>query len=196
MDAFEKYSTAKTAEEVKKSQGAALDLIDAWQNTTKQLQDASAKWLQGTADALTDFVMTGKADFKSLADSIIRDIVRIIIQQKVMGTLSTGTSAGTGLLGLIGGIFGFADGGMHQGGARIVGENGPELEVTGPSRIYSSEQTKKMMGGGDTYNIDARGADRQGLGRLESMIRKLDGSIERRSVSAVANDRARGGVTA
>ena len=195
MDAFNTYSIAKTAEETKRSQGAVLDLIETWQNTTKQMQDASAKWLQDTADALTDFVTTGKADFKSLADSIIRDLIRIFIQQQVLGSFSSSTSAGTGLLGLVGTIFGFAHGGTHQGGARIVGENGPELEVTGPSKIYNSEQTKKMLGG-NTYNIDARGADRQGLGRLEAMIRRLDGSIEHRSVSAVANDRARGGVTA
>ncbi len=29
----------------------------------------------------------------------------------------------------------FAGGGMHAGGLRLVGENGPELEVTGPARI-------------------------------------------------------------
>ena len=27
----------------------------------------------------------------------------------------------------------------------MVGETGPELEVTGPSRIYSASQTKDMM---------------------------------------------------
>lgn len=194
-DALAVYNTAKAAEVRKKSQGAMLDLIDAWQNTTKQMQDASAKWLQGTADALTDFVMTGKADFKSLADSIIRDLIRIFIQQKIIGAFSSATSAGTGLLGLVGAVLGYEHGGTHQGGARIVGENGPELEVTGPSRIYNAEQTKKMMGG-NVYNIDARGADRQGLGRLEAMIRRLDGSIEHRSVAAIANDSARGGVTA
>lgn len=45
-------------------------------------------------------------------------------------------------------IPGFATGGTHLGGLRIVGENGPELEATGPSRIYSASQTRAMMGGG------------------------------------------------
>lgn len=40
---------------------------------------------------------------------------------------------------------GFAAGGMFSGGPRIVGENGPELEVTGPSRIYSSRDTAGMF---------------------------------------------------
>jgi membrane protein involved in colicin uptake len=46
----------------------------------------------------------------------------------------------------------FANGGMHSGGLRIVGENGPELEATGPSRIYNANQLGNMMGGGDTAN--------------------------------------------
>jgi hypothetical protein len=43
----------------------------------------------------------------------------------------------------------FANGGMHSGGLRIVGENGPELEATGPSRIYNANQLGGMMGGSD-----------------------------------------------
>lgn len=42
----------------------------------------------------------------------------------------------------------FADGGYHSGGLRIVGENGPELEATGASRIYNAEQTAAMLSGG------------------------------------------------
>jgi hypothetical protein len=48
------------------------------------------------------------------------------------------------------GIPGFASGGLFGGGLRIVGEKGPELEVTGPSRIYSASQTAAMLGGGDS----------------------------------------------
>ena len=46
------------------------------------------------------------------------------------------------------GYKGFASGGMHMGGLRLVGERGPELEVTGPARIFSYEQTRDMLGGG------------------------------------------------
>ena len=45
----------------------------------------------------------------------------------------------------------YASGGDHLGGLRLVGENGPELEVTGPSRIYNANQTASMLkGGGDS----------------------------------------------
>ena len=43
------------------------------------------------------------------------------------------------------GLARFADGGTHIGGLRLVGENGPELEVTGPSRIYNANQTKSLL---------------------------------------------------
>ncbi|WP_420465625.1 tape measure protein [Panacagrimonas sp.] len=39
---------------------------------------------------------------------------------------------------------GFASGGMHAGGFRWVGENGPELEYTGPSRIFSNSDSMEM----------------------------------------------------
>ncbi|WP_207869503.1 hypothetical protein [Pseudomonas sp. 51_B] len=45
---------------------------------------------------------------------------------------------------------GFASGGMFSGGLRLVGERGPELEVTGPSRIYNANQTAAMLTGGQS----------------------------------------------
>jgi hypothetical protein len=39
----------------------------------------------------------------------------------------------------------FAMGGYHTGGLRMVGERGPELEATGPSRIFSNNQTASMF---------------------------------------------------
>jgi len=40
---------------------------------------------------------------------------------------------------------GFAAGGDHLGGLRIVGERGPELEATGPARIWNAGQTAAML---------------------------------------------------
>jgi hypothetical protein len=41
---------------------------------------------------------------------------------------------------------GFASGGMHAGGIRLVGETGPEMEFTGPSRIMNNSDTRRLMG--------------------------------------------------
>lgn len=40
---------------------------------------------------------------------------------------------------------GFAAGGYHSGGLRIVGERGMELEATGPSRIYNNNQLSSFL---------------------------------------------------
>jgi hypothetical protein len=43
------------------------------------------------------------------------------------------------------GLPAFADGGAHSGGYRMVGENGPELEYTGPSQIVTSGTSKSLF---------------------------------------------------
>ena len=57
-----------------------------------------------------------------------------------------GFGGGGGEFGSNNNILPFANGGIHSGGLRIVGENGPELEATGPSRIYNANQLNDMMG--------------------------------------------------
>lgn len=52
------------------------------------------------------------------------------------------------LLGLD--VPGFASGGVHSGGLRIVGENGPELEATGPARYWTASQTASLVNGQST----------------------------------------------
>jgi hypothetical protein len=47
------------------------------------------------------------------------------------------------------GLPAFESGGLHAGGLRLVGERGPELEVTGPARYWSADQTRQMMAGQD-----------------------------------------------
>lgn len=66
----------------------------------------------------------------------------------------------------------FATGGYHLGGWRIVGENGPELEATGPSRIFSAAQTARMLSGGG--NSQALLQELQALrGQVASMERQM-----------------------
>ena len=50
-------------------------------------------------------------------------------------------------------VAGFAAGGMHQGGWRVVGEAGPELAYTGPERIFSNAQSRSLM---DTSRLEAQ----------------------------------------
>lgn len=65
----------------------------------------------------------------------------------------------------LGGTPAFADGGMHSGGLRLVGENGPELEATGPARIYNARQTAGILAGGADMVAELR-LLRQEVGEL------------------------------
>ena len=49
---------------------------------------------------------------------------------------------------------GFADGGYHSGGLRVVGEQGPELEFTPPSYIAPFVKASRS-GAGDTSSKEA-----------------------------------------
>jgi phage-related minor tail protein len=98
---------------------------------------------QGMEDTFVNFAQTGKLSFKSLADSIIGDIARIIAKQEVGGLANLFSSILPFSAGIdygaasdwaitngftLGSLPGFASGGAISGPA-IVGENGPELFV-------------------------------------------------------------------
>ena len=120
-------------------------------------------------DSLVEFAMTGKLKFKDLANSIIKDLIRIAIQQAITGPLAGGFGS------LFGGkLPGRASGGPVTGGRPyIVGERGSELFVPKMSgQIIPNNQ----LGGGNTVvnvSVDAKGTQSQGdepsaqqLGRL------------------------------
>lgn len=71
--------------------GAAVAMrsyLDDIQNVAKQSEHAFTNAFKGMEDALVKFVRTGKLDFKSLADSILNDMIRMQIQQSITGPLS------------------------------------------------------------------------------------------------------------
>ena len=68
----------------------------------KQIEAVTTRAFNGMTDALTNFVMTGKLDFRTLATSIISDLIRIQIQRSI--TLPMANA--------LGGMFGFANGGV------------------------------------------------------------------------------------
>jgi lambda family phage tail tape measure protein len=90
---------------------------------------------KGFEDAFVKFVQTGKISFKDLANSLIADFARIQAKQALLGIFGGGGGGGGGgffgnILGGIGKIFGFANGGMPPVGVpSVVGERGPELFV-------------------------------------------------------------------
>src|SRR5690606_21234070 len=112
--------------------------------------------------------------------NIIRDIVKEI-REKLFG----GAPSGTGPFGTPGGgLYGYASGGMHPGGWRVVGEMGPELEFTGPSRIMSTARTRGMLAAAmDTSGISQGGADSQARAQLRVLQAGFTGMFERQDLT-------------
>jgi hypothetical protein len=77
------------------------------------------------------------------------------------------TAAGNAKFGVK--IPGFASGGDQPGGLHEVGETGPELEWTGPSRIFNANQTRSILSGGNNNNNDAV------VAKLDVLIEELEG---------------------
>ncbi len=61
---------------------------------------------------------------------------------------------------------GYASGGDHWGGYRIVDENGPELEATGPARIFNYDQTRQIL---SNDNSELSGLVRKLIGRIDQL---------------------------
>ena len=78
---------------------AFQDYSSSAANVAQQSADMFGNAFKGMEDALTSFVTTGKADFKSLANSIIADIVRTQVRAQASGLFGSLVNGITGLFG-------------------------------------------------------------------------------------------------
>ena len=104
----------------------AIENVGDWgKEAFADMQKAAENWIHGMSDALADFVRTGKADFKSLANSILDDIARMASKQFI-GALfesfspkgSGGGGAGNAIVNFFKSLFGFASGGYTGNGGK------------------------------------------------------------------------------
>lgn len=149
---------------------AFLKLQDSFGDTATQIEGVITNAFNGATDALTDFVTTGKADFSSLADSILQDVTRMAIQglaSNAFGAVSGGgggPGAGGGLGGVIGSFFGgggAGGAGASGGGAGFLGaasslfgfQNGGSFDVS------SATSAASIPGGTDNRLVAFRARD-------------------------------------
>lgn len=124
----------------------------------------------GLAQAIAGTAKLGDV-FKSVAQQIIADLVRIAIRQTIVSSLANSLGLGGSVPGLGGVDYagltnmantikvpGFASGtSFAPGGLSLVGEHGPELvNLPRGSKVHSNSQTRGMMGGKNVF--DLRGA--------------------------------------
>lgn len=129
------------------AKSALRTYIEDATNAAKQAERAVTGAFKSMEDALTQFVMTGKLDFNSLANSIISDLIRIQIQRAITlplanWAMSLFTPAASTALPLgSGDLMGVNANIAHSGG--LLGTDGlPSLQVgsavfTGARRFHT-----------------------------------------------------------
>ena len=150
---------------------------DSLKTVGESMGDVVVKGIKGMEDALVNFVTTGKMNFRDLANSIIKDMARIAIQQtitapftKFLGGLFNADGNAFDKQGL---ITAYAKGGVvdkptffRYGGAGklgIMGEAGAEA-ILPLSRGSNGKLGVQATGGGTSVvvNVDASGSNVQG----------------------------------
>lgn len=144
-------------------------------NAANRARDIFNSMTNNMNSALDNFVETGKLNFNDLANSIIKDIIKIELKSAAANllTASKGISWGS--------MLGFAEGGTPPvGRASIVGENGPELFV--PKSSGTIIPNNQLGGGGGVVNnhyYTVNAVDAKSVAQLFAENRKtLYGSVK------------------
>ena len=161
---------------------AMQNYADQAGNVAQQTADAFTNAFKGMEDALVSFAMTGKLDFKNLANSIIADLLRIRIRAQMSGLFGN-------LLGSVGGLLGggWSAAGVQASGAvtsgvsgwgSVVGSALPGLSLS--SGGYTGDGGKYEPAGivhRGEYVINAESTRRIGLGLLNRMNGYAEGGL-------------------
>lgn len=144
----------KPAKEASEAFSKMQEKLSQWASSAKNIWDKIAGVATGAldsmADSLTTFVMTGKANFNALANSILADLTRIIIKQQMAQVL------GAFVPGLFGAGAAVAVPGLQQGG---------EVKKTGLAVVHKGETfsgVDKPEGKEAVVNINVNAIDAQG----------------------------------
>ena len=83
-------STETYTQSIANAEQGMKDLGDSGSDAFKELVAASKGWGDEFTNAMAEMVMSGKISFKSLAESIIKDLLRIAIYQKITAPILQG----------------------------------------------------------------------------------------------------------
>ena len=177
--------------EIQKAKKAFEEYAEAAQDVQANLANAALKGVKSLEDSLVGIV-TGATDakdaFRSMAQSILADIARIVIQKQISAPIAAA----------LGGFLGekAIGGSVQRGRPVLVGERGKELFV--PSSSGSIVSNKALaaagVGGGAGVTVNQTINVTTGVQQtVRSEIVNLMPQIANATKAAVADSRLRGG---
>jgi lambda family phage tail tape measure protein len=183
LDTYDRITVARE-DWLAGSEKAWVDWADSATNVNAEIGSTVTTTFNGLTDSLTTFVTTGKLSFTSLADSIIKDLVRIGVQLAE----EKAVSALLGAIGGIGGGIGSAAGTAVTAGSTAasfgqslsgIGSSGVATSFSGSALGYATGGFISGPGSGTSDSIPARlsngefvvnaAATRQNRGLLEAL---------------------------
>ena len=168
--------------------GPLAKFRDQIEDTTDMMENLIVGTFKKMEDAITDFVMTGKLNFKDFARSVIADITRIAVRQAIIapivGTLFPKEAKG-GVYS--NGIRQFKKGGIVDAptyfpfakGVGLMGEAGPEAIMPLKRGKGGRLGVESSGGGGATtvnVSVDAKGTKVEGDGKQMAQLGRMLGS--------------------
>lgn len=150
--------------------------------------------------SILDGTESTKDAFKGMAKAVIAELYRVLVVQRLVGSIGSATSAGSGILGFLGKAFpalqGSASGGaLMAGQPSVVGEHGRELFVPSTSgRVLSVPQAKAAMGGSGGVVVNQTINVTTGVQQtVRAEIKSLMPQIADNAKAAVLDAKRRGG---
>lgn len=139
------------------AQRAFDDYAASAANVAEQTASLFSRAFSGMEDALVSFVMTGKMDFKSLAESIIADLIRIQIRASMVQLLG-GASGGGGLFGaLVSGVSSFFGGGASASSSSTAADVGGWMDGGASLSFGGGRERGGSVAAGTMYEVNEAG---------------------------------------
>lgn len=198
----------KRAEQQQSSSGGSAARLEETMKMTQALKDQIQVFdtlgsaMESGFMAMVDGTKSVEDAFREMAKSIISELYKVYVLQKMIGGLGEGSSAGTGLLGGLQGLLGLpgipakASGGTVMANQPyLVGEKGPELIMPqNRGHVMNADLTSKAMSGGESitvvqnFSFSANGDE-----SVKRIIAQAAPSIANMAKQSVMDARRRGG---
>lgn len=172
------------------AQIAAIDAFNQKMAEQQSIADVMKSSMEDAFMGIVNGTVKAKDAFKSMAASIISELFRVLVVQRLVGSFNSATGTGTGIVGFFGkAMSSFAGGGYTGYGARAGGVDG---KGGFPAILHPNETVvDHSMGDGAGVTVNQTISFGSGVTRAEvqSMIPKIVEATK----SAVLDARKRGG---